>query len=179
MFENSYSGPVTISPVKDFLICLKSYNFHTKLHQLWSGNSKKRTRRRASPRRTSRKKAASLWRWQPRCERLQLAGYLEHSRAASAKWRPFLGSTRQTNRACLRRDRGTSETAWQIWAWPPWRERKGANWIYIFVFNPPYTPHWLDSSSECRLHVCTYGNRRNTKNICESNIPVLSLGPVV
>lgn len=48
VFENSYSGLVTISPVKDFFICLKMYNSHTKLHQLWSDNSKKRTCRCAS-----------------------------------------------------------------------------------------------------------------------------------
>lgn len=72
----------------------------------------------------------------------------------ATQWRPFLGATQRTSRACLRRDSEASETAWQIWAWPPRRQRKGANWIYIFVFNPPYMLHWFNSSSECRLHVC-------------------------
>lgn len=163
------------------------YHFYIKLHQSCSHSSEKRTCRCASP--TLRLRRTCLN--NPRvCDGDSWGasacfgtGWISAAqllrRTAAAQWRPFLGSTQQTNRACLRRDRGTSETAWQIWAWPPWRERKGANWIYIFVFNPPYTPHWLYSSSECRLHVCTYGNRRNTKNICVSNIPVLPLGPVV
>lgn len=89
----------------------------------------------------------------------------------ATQWRSFLGPTQQTSRACLRRDSGASEAAWQIWAWPPWRERKGENWIYIFVFKPPYMPHWFYSSSECRLHVCIYRNRGNTKNmVCVSDI---------
>lgn len=95
----------------------------------------------------------------------------------ATQWQPFLGPTQRTSRACLRRDSRASETAWQIWAWPPRRERKGANWIYIFVFNPPYTPRWFYSSSECRLHVCIYRNRRNTKNmVCVSDISTLFWG---
>lgn len=106
---------------------------------------------------------------------LALAQLCTHTDAM--QWRPFLGPTQRTSRACLRRDSRASETAWQIWAWPPRRERKGANWIYIFVFNPPYTPHWFYSSSECRLHVCIYRKRGNTKNMaCVSDISAFALG---
>lgn len=154
VFGNSYSGPVTISPVTDLLFISKCTTF-----------SSNRT-----------KCGATIWREEPadvqvmlweleehalitwgsvmvgagvRALSLELIGYLLHRCTAAVQRRRFLGPTRPTSRACLRRDRGASETVWQIWAWPPWRERKGANWIYIFVFNPPYTPHWLYSSSEC------------------------------
>lgn len=113
-----------------------------------------------------------VWWWELRCKCLiwhwaDNCSTAAHTHTDVPQWWPFLGPTQRTSRACLRRDSGASETAWQICAWPPQRKRKGANRVYIFVFNPPYTPHWfsLTGSSECRLHVCIYRNKRNTKNM--------------
>lgn len=45
-----------------------------------------------------------------------------------------LGQPQRTSRACLRRDRGASEAAWQIWVWPPWREReRPTGFISLFL----------------------------------------------
>lgn len=55
----------------------------------------------------------------------------KHMHAHFVQRQPCLGQTQRTSRACLRRDRGASEAPWQIWAWPPGREREKQLDLYL------------------------------------------------